>query len=53
MKALFADSASGVIGLLIFFGFFIAMLIWLFRPNAKKKFEEHGNIPLEDDHDGK
>ena len=49
MKALFADQAAGVIGLLLFFGFFIGMLVWLFWPGKKDIFKEHGEIPLKDD----
>lgn len=49
MKALFANSTVGIIGLLFFFILFVGILIWLFRPTAKQKFKEYGNIPLEDD----
>ena len=26
----------------------ILLVVWLFRPSAKKKYEKHGNIPLKD-----
>lgn len=43
---------AGLIGLIFFVSFFILVLLWLFRPGAKKEFEKHGNIPLEEK-DGK
>jgi cbb3-type cytochrome oxidase subunit 3 len=49
MKALFASSEYGLIGLLLFFGLFVGILVWLFWPGSKEKFKEHGKIPLEDD----
>jgi cbb3-type cytochrome oxidase subunit 3 len=46
MKEYFANVDAGIIALLFFFGFFIAMLAWLFRPGSKAKYKEYGNIPL-------
>lgn len=47
----FADAYAGLAGLLIFFGFFVAMLFLLFRPGAKDTFEKYGNIPFKDGDD--
>lgn len=49
MKSFFANPDLGIIGLLFFFGFFCAMLAWTFRPGAKKKYQEHANIPFDGD----
>lgn len=48
----FIASHAGIIGLVFFVSFFIGVLVWLYRPGAKKDFEKHGNIPLEEK-DGK
>jgi len=47
MKALFADADYGLAGLLFFFAFFCIILIWTFRPGAKKTYKDFGNIPLD------
>lgn len=49
MKALFANPALGLIGLLIFFTIFCSVLIWVFWPGAKSKFQNYSTIPLKDD----
>jgi cbb3-type cytochrome oxidase subunit 3 len=49
MKALFASSSAGLIGLLFFFAIFCLILLWVYRPGAKEKFKKHGQIPLKDD----
>lgn len=46
MKEYFANADVGIIGLLLFFSFFIVMLVWIFRPGSKDKYKEYGNIPL-------
>jgi cbb3-type cytochrome oxidase subunit 3 len=51
MKYLFASSAYGLIGLLLFFCLFIGILIWVFRPGSKEAFKKYGYIPLKDDTD--
>jgi cbb3-type cytochrome oxidase subunit 3 len=38
-----------VIGLLFFFLFFCSVLIYLFMPGSKKKFDEFKYIPLRED----
>ena len=48
MKQFFADADLGLIGLLFFFAFFSLVTLWTFRPGAKKKYQDHGNIPLKD-----
>lgn len=50
MKALFASSTAGLVGLIIFFTFFMGVLVWLFWPGSKDKFKKHGEIPLKDDY---
>ncbi|MFO7641737.1 MAG: cbb3-type cytochrome c oxidase subunit 3 [Candidatus Competibacteraceae bacterium] len=29
---------------------FILVVLYVFRPSARKKYEEHGKIPLDDQH---
>lgn len=43
-----ADHA-GLTGLLIFFGFFVGMLLWLYGPGRKQQFEPLANIPFDED----
>lgn len=49
MKEIFASADAGLIGLLFFFVFFCAVVLWTFRPGAKKKYEDNANIPLNED----
>jgi cbb3-type cytochrome oxidase subunit 3 len=49
VKEFFASAELGLIGLLIFFTFFVAMLIWLYRPGTKTYYKNLGKIPLEDE----
>lgn len=49
MKEMFASPTFGLIGLLLFFSVFVLILIRLYAPGGKEKFEKHGDIPLEDD----
>jgi len=49
MKEIFASGGYGLIGLLFFFAFFTLITIWTLRPNAKNKYEDHANIPLNED----
>jgi cytochrome c oxidase cbb3-type subunit IV len=49
------DSITGleiyaIIGILIFFTFFIGLIIWVIRMK-KKKVEEYSRIPLKDEED--
>ncbi len=39
---------AGLIGLLFFFIFFSLVVLWTFRPSAKKSYEDHALIPLEE-----
>ncbi|MAF97032.1 MAG: CcoQ/FixQ family Cbb3-type cytochrome c oxidase assembly chaperone [Micavibrio sp.] len=48
MKEFFADADAGLYGLLFFFAFFCVVLLWTFRPGAKKQYEDQGNIPLKE-----
>ncbi len=50
MSALFAvlSAHAGAIGLLFFFVFFVVMLFWVFRPNAKSTYQACASIPLKE-----
>ncbi len=48
MKSLFASADVGMIGLLFFFIFFCAVVLWTFRSGAKNIYEKYGRIPLEE-----
>jgi len=48
MKEFFADPSLGLMGLMVFFVFFCAMLAWVFRPGSKKHYVDQGNIPLQE-----
>lgn len=37
---------AGVIGLLFFFIFFVLMTLWVYRPGAKKNYQDKANIPF-------
>ncbi len=39
---------AGVIGLLFFFVFFSAAVLWTFRPGAKETYDKHALIPLKE-----
>lgn len=49
MKELFASPIFGLVGLLIFFTVFVLILIRVYAPGTKEKFEKHAEIPLKDD----
>lgn len=49
MKALFASSDFGLIGLLFFFCMFVGIAIWAYIPGRKNILEELKNIPLRDE----
>jgi cbb3-type cytochrome oxidase subunit 3 len=36
-------------GLLFFFGFFIVMAVWVYRPGSKKSYQGDAHIPLSGD----
>lgn len=44
-------SNATLIGLLFFFSFFVAVLIWVFRPGTKDKYKGYGVIPLKEGDD--
>lgn len=54
MSRFFADAATIMpsLMLILFMVFFCGVLIWLFHPRNKKKFEEYGKIPFKEDPDG-
>lgn len=45
----FTDTHLTSIGLLLFFGFFIATLFWVFRKGSKQFYATTSQIPLVDD----
>lgn len=51
MKEIFASAYAGTFGLLFFFIFFCAILIWVFRPGSKQGYEEDARIPLKERED--
>ncbi len=42
----FISQNAGMIGLFFFFILFGILISWLFRPGAKSKYKEYGNIPF-------
>ena len=44
----FLSINAGLIGLLFFFVFFCAVTLWTYRPGARKTYQQHGLIPLEE-----
>lgn len=48
MKEIFASADAGLIGLLFFFVFFIAVVVWVFRPGSKKRYDQDAHIPLKE-----
>lgn len=51
MMALVAEYAP-VAGLLFFFTVFVGIVLWAWRPGAKKEFQRLGMIPLKEDNHG-
>jgi cbb3-type cytochrome oxidase subunit 3 len=51
MKEMFASPVFGLLGLLFFFAFFCFVLIWVFRPGSKEKYEKDAKIPLKEKND--
>lgn len=47
----FISGNAGLIGLLMFFAFFMLILLWVYLPGSKSKFAEHGQIPLREAED--
>ncbi len=45
----FMQTVSALIGLFVFIGLFIAVLVFVFWPGNQKGFEEASRIPLEKD----
>lgn len=39
----------GLMALILFFMIFIFMLVWVFRPSAKKDYEKMNSFPLDTD----
>ncbi|MCB9964872.1 MAG: cbb3-type cytochrome c oxidase subunit 3 [Rhodospirillales bacterium] len=47
----FISDNAGMIGLFFFMGFFLVMLIWLFRPGAGKLYKSYADMPLKEGQD--
>ena len=43
---------SGLIVSVLFFTMFTAIAIWAYLPSNKQMLQEHGSIPLKEDHHG-
>lgn len=43
---------AGLIGLIFFFSFFVVMAVWVYRPGAKKDYQDKAQIPLKDGDEG-
>ncbi|MCB1592168.1 MAG: cbb3-type cytochrome c oxidase subunit 3 [Alphaproteobacteria bacterium] len=39
---------AGLAGLLFFFLFFVLMALWVYRPGAKKTYQDYASIPLKE-----
>lgn len=46
--ALFHMPQLSLIGLMIFFGFFLTMVLWLYRARSKPFYNHLANLPLGD-----
>ena len=42
-------AVTRVIGLVLFLGFFLGMLAWVYRPGSKRAYEAGGRVPFHDD----
>ncbi len=40
---------TSLAGLLFFVAIFVGIVVWAYRPSAKKKMQDYGNIPLNED----
>jgi cbb3-type cytochrome oxidase subunit 3 len=47
----FADTYLTAMGLLIFFGFFVATVLWVYRKHSKTHYARMTQIPLQSDGD--
>jgi cbb3-type cytochrome oxidase subunit 3 len=36
------------IGLLLFFGFFVGLLVWVYRRRSRKLYEKESNLPFDE-----
>lgn len=43
---------AGLIGLLFFFSFFVLMALWVYRPGAKRNYQDKAYIPLKEGDEG-
>ena len=40
---------TGILRLLLFVGLFVGILVWVFRPGARKSYDEQAQIPLREE----
>ena len=38
------------VALFLFFGVFLGMLAWIFRPGSRQVYDRHARLPLDDGH---
>ena len=48
----YVQSISAMVGLFVFIGLFIAVMVFVFWPGNQKGFEEASRIPLDKDDNG-
>lgn len=50
IRSLLLESGSwgAALGLIVFLALFVGMLVWVFRPGSKRKYERNAAIPLHD-----
>ncbi len=50
IRSLLLESGSwgAALGLIVFLALFVGMLVWVFRPGSKRKYERNAAIPLDD-----
>lgn len=49
MKHIFASADYGLLGLLLFFCFFLCAVFWTMRPSAKRRYDRFADIPLKEE----
>lgn len=54
MSRFFADAATFMpsLMLVVFLAFFCGVIVWLYNPRNKDKFEEYGRIPFKEEPHG-
>lgn len=42
-------SGYAIVGLLLFLLAFVAIIVWIFRPSARKRWQQDAQMPLDDE----